>query len=466
MQFPPAWEKRVTIEVSMTQTHVHSSWWMTNFKFIIVEVNQEIMSIGLTNIFGSFFSAYPSTGSFCRSAVNSKSGVRTPLSNILVAIIVVLALYVFTPAFQFIPTSSLAAVIAHAVTDLIVGPKTWIKFWRLNPSELVIFAAAYIICLVTRIDISVYVPVGLSLIVQLYRSARPKYAILGRLESSPTQFFSVTHPTMGHMVHPVAPGVVCFQPQENLVFENSIFFFERLMDEIKRTTRRGHNQGYDRPWSDVAKADEKDAEKPTIKAIIMDLTHVDQMDYTAFEEIKEAVLMVERYAGEVVHWYFVLNDSLPVRKSLLLAGFGTQHRRSGKHGPFHSDLNATVNDDDDDDNDVDEDGPRQDGSSDDGKNKTDVVVIEDVRRPPVSRRTTHHSVVPQAGTAGADCKNIAIVDVFPYFFVTMADAVDAVIANHALGQESHIITTPELPDQVHHSQVHDEEKKIDQSNAV
>lgn len=277
------------------------------------------MANGLANIFGSFFSSYPVTGSFSRSAVSSKSGAKTPMLNVVVAIIVVLALYVFTPAFQYIITASLAAVIIHAVTDLIVGPSVWYKYWRLHPSELIIFAAAYIISLFTRLDISVYVPVALSLIVQLYRSARPSYAIMGKLippssSTTTTQepfFCSFSHPTMGQHVQPIGQGVVCFQPHDNLVFENAKYVFGKLLEIVENQSE-------------------------VLKAVILDLSSVHQMDYTAMEELKSVAIAALRHSNsQHVRWYFVVNDSLAVRKCLLVAGFGTQRPKRG--GLFHSD---------------------------------------------------------------------------------------------------------------------------------
>lgn len=69
------------------------------------------------------FSAYPSTGSFSRTAIVSRSGVKTPLSGVFAAAVVLLALYALTPAFYYIPDSILAAVVIHAVANLVSGPK-------------------------------------------------------------------------------------------------------------------------------------------------------------------------------------------------------------------------------------------------------------------------------------------------------------------------------------------------------
>ena len=48
-----------------------------------VDPSQELIALGLANFVGAFCSAYPVTGSFSRTAVNSISGVATPLGGTL-----------------------------------------------------------------------------------------------------------------------------------------------------------------------------------------------------------------------------------------------------------------------------------------------------------------------------------------------------------------------------------------------
>nr|XP_023026251.1 sodium-independent sulfate anion transporter-like [Leptinotarsa decemlineata] len=47
-----------------------------------IDATQELLTLSLCNIFGSFFSSMPITGSFSRSAVNHASGVQTPFGGI------------------------------------------------------------------------------------------------------------------------------------------------------------------------------------------------------------------------------------------------------------------------------------------------------------------------------------------------------------------------------------------------
>nr|CAD7573323.1 unnamed protein product [Timema californicum] len=48
----------------------------------MLDATQEMITLGLCNIMGSFVRSMPVTGSFSRSAVNNASGVRTPMGGL------------------------------------------------------------------------------------------------------------------------------------------------------------------------------------------------------------------------------------------------------------------------------------------------------------------------------------------------------------------------------------------------
>jgi sodium-independent sulfate anion transporter 11 len=116
-----------------------------------INPNQELIAIGVTNTIGTLFGAYPATGSFSRSAIKSKSGVRTPLAGIFTALVVIVALYGLTPAFYWIPSSALSALIIHAVADLVATPAQVWKFWRISPLEFLIWLAAVLVTIFSSI---------------------------------------------------------------------------------------------------------------------------------------------------------------------------------------------------------------------------------------------------------------------------------------------------------------------------
>ena len=126
----------VTIIVLILE-HIAISKSFGRINNYVINPSQELVAVGFTNLFGPFLGAYPATGSFSRTAIKSKAGVRTPLAGIFTAVIVLLALYALTAVFFYIPSSSLAAIIIHAVGDLITPPNVVFQFWETSPLEVV-----------------------------------------------------------------------------------------------------------------------------------------------------------------------------------------------------------------------------------------------------------------------------------------------------------------------------------------
>jgi SulP family sulfate permease len=73
--------------------------------------NQEFIGQGLANIAGSFFSAYPSSGSFNRSGVNIASGARTPLAAASAALWLVAILALVKPLAGYLALPVIAGLL-------------------------------------------------------------------------------------------------------------------------------------------------------------------------------------------------------------------------------------------------------------------------------------------------------------------------------------------------------------------
>lgn len=143
--------------------------------------DQELVAIGVNNLIGTFFNAYPSTGSFSRSALKAKCGVRTPLAGIFTGAVVLLALYCLTDTFFYIPKSTLCAVIIHAVSDLFPSWRATWNLWEVSPLDGGIFIIAVIITVFSSIENGVYFAIAASAAVLLFRVAHPKGHFLGKI---------------------------------------------------------------------------------------------------------------------------------------------------------------------------------------------------------------------------------------------------------------------------------------------
>jgi sodium-independent sulfate anion transporter 11 len=148
----------------------------------IINPSQELVAIGITNIFGPFLGAYPATGSFSRTAIKSKAGVRTPFAGVITAVIVLLAIYALPAVFFYIPSATLAAVIIHAVGDLITPPSTIYQFWRVSPFDVVVFFVGVIVIIFSTIENGIYTSISITAAILLFRIIKAKGHFLGRIK--------------------------------------------------------------------------------------------------------------------------------------------------------------------------------------------------------------------------------------------------------------------------------------------
>ncbi|KAJ3994889.1 sulfate transporter family-domain-containing protein [Lentinula boryana] len=315
---------------------------VNNYK---INPNQELIAIGVTNTIGSCFGAYPATGSFSRSALKSKSGVRTPAAGILSAIVVIVALYGLTPAFFWIPNAGLSAVIIHAVADLVASPRQVYSYWRVSPLEFLIWAAAVLVTIFSTIEIGVYVSVCVSLALLLIRVAHPRGYFLGRItlrtESPgskdqrdvyvPLARDGMINPDI--KVTPPAPGVIVYRFEESYLYPNSSIVNSALVDYVKANMRRGKDMSNvklsDRPWndpgprqSDAAYEQERNASLPDIHAVVLDFSTVSHIDTTATQALIDTRNEIERWADHPVEFHFASILSPWIRRALVAGGFG------------------------------------------------------------------------------------------------------------------------------------------------
>jgi SulP family sulfate permease len=137
-----------------------------------IDGNQEFIGQGLSNIVGSFFSAYPSSGSFNRSGVNYEAGAQTPLAAVLSAAALILILMLVAPLAAYLPLAAMAGILFLVAWGLIdfhhIG-----EIWKVSKSESAVLGATFISTLVLHLEFAVLVGIIFSLMLYLSRTARP-----------------------------------------------------------------------------------------------------------------------------------------------------------------------------------------------------------------------------------------------------------------------------------------------------
>jgi sulfate permease, SulP family len=133
--------------------------------------NQEFIGQGLSNLLGSFFSAYASSGSFNRSGVNYESGAHTPLAAVFSSLILLAVLFLVAPLAAHLPIPAMAAVLFLVAWNLIdfhhIG--TIIKAHR---EEAVVLAVSFF-GTVIDLEKGIFFGIVTALIFYLSRTSKP-----------------------------------------------------------------------------------------------------------------------------------------------------------------------------------------------------------------------------------------------------------------------------------------------------
>ena len=137
-----------------------------------INANQEFIGQGTSNIVGSFFSSYASSGSFTRSGVNFESGARTPLSAILAALFLMVIVLLVAPLISYLPLAAMAGVILLVAYNLI-DFKNIKKTFTYSRSESVIFTATFLATLLFELEFAIYLGVLLSLMLFIAKTSTP-----------------------------------------------------------------------------------------------------------------------------------------------------------------------------------------------------------------------------------------------------------------------------------------------------
>ncbi|CCG83556.1 putative Sulfate transporter [Taphrina deformans PYCC 5710] len=316
-----------------------------------INPNQELIAIGITNIFGPFFGAYPATGSFSRTAIKSKAGVRTPLAGVITAIVVVISIYALPPVFFFIPNAALSAVIIHAVADLCSTPRQILHFWQVSPVEFAIFIIGVLVTIFSTIEIGIYVTVATSLAVLLWRIAKSRGSFVGavrvgtiKVADSKVGYPRNIYVALDHsdglnpQVTPSAPpeGIFVYRFNEGFLYPNANHFTDHMVAQIMSQTQPGKANPYgslgDRPWNDPGPRHKDDSlladdSRPKLRALILDFSGVPHLDLTGLQNLIDCRNQLDRHASATVQWRFVGISNPWIKRALLKGNFGVSENR-------------------------------------------------------------------------------------------------------------------------------------------
>ncbi|MDM8559672.1 sulfate permease [Candidatus Parabeggiatoa sp. HSG14] len=192
-----------------------------------IDPNQELIGQGLANIAGSMTHAYPASGSFSRSAVNLNAGAITGMSSVYTAVIVMITLLFLTPLLYHLPEAVLAAVIMMAVFGLI-NFKAVKHAWQISKHDGMAAIVTFVATLgfAPHLEKGILIGAGLAIVLYLYRTMKPRIAILGRYKDGTLRDIQI-HPDL-----PTSDKIVAIRFDGSLYFANVSYFEDAILGAV------------------------------------------------------------------------------------------------------------------------------------------------------------------------------------------------------------------------------------------
>lgn len=232
-----------------------------------IDPDQELVALGLSNIGAGVSGGYPVTGGFARSVVNFDAGAETPAAGAFTALGMALATLMLTPVLAHLPKATLAATIVVAVLGL-VDLRALGRTWKISQADAVAGSVTLAATLLAGVEPGIATGVALSLLLHLWRTSRPHFAVIGQVPGT-EHFRNVAR---HHVV--TVPEVLSLRVDEALYFPNARWLEDTVMAHI--------------------------AADPRIRAVVLNCVAVNDVDSSAVESL-EAINARLGDAGVTLH---------------------------------------------------------------------------------------------------------------------------------------------------------------------
>ncbi len=230
-----------------------------------VDISQEFAGQGLSNIIGSFFSAYMGSGSFTRSAANLDSGARTPLAAVFASLILLLIVLLFGQWISMIPVAAVAGIILLVAIRL-VSIRQIKRVISTSRGSTAVMGITFVATLLVGLEFSIIIGVFVSLSLFLRRSSMAYLAITAPDPSADRRRFFRNARAFDLQE---CPQMVCGRLDGQLYFGS--------VDDVRRQLR------------------ELERERPQQKNLLMLMKHLSDIDMAGSQLlIEESVRRRER----------------------------------------------------------------------------------------------------------------------------------------------------------------------------
>ncbi len=174
--------------------------------------NMELVAQGVANVAAPLFGGIPATGAIARTALNVKSGGRTPVAGIVHALTVLAILLLLGPAAGMIPLAALAAILLMVAYHMSEW-RVFVRLFRSPRSDVLVLLTTFL--LTVLIDLTVALEAGMVLAAFLFMKRMSDLSQAGYLK----KMIGESEVEISHEGEPLLPhGVEVFEVYGTLFF--------------------------------------------------------------------------------------------------------------------------------------------------------------------------------------------------------------------------------------------------------
>ncbi|CAH0595277.1 unnamed protein product [Chrysodeixis includens] len=146
-----------------------------------IDANQELLALGSSNVFASFFGCAPFCASLSRSYIQYQAGSKTGVTSVVSALLILCVLLWMGPFFERLPRCVLASIIVVSLKGMFMQVTELGKFWKLSKLDAMVWIVTFSVTVLVNIDIGLAAGLLASVGALFCRSQKPYTCLLGRV---------------------------------------------------------------------------------------------------------------------------------------------------------------------------------------------------------------------------------------------------------------------------------------------
>ncbi|XP_042540648.1 chloride anion exchanger [Dipodomys spectabilis] len=192
-----------------------------------IDGNQELIALGMNNIFAGSFQGFAGSTALSRSGVQESTGGKTQVAGIISGVIVLIVIVAIGFLLQPLQKSVLAALALGNLKGMLVQFAEIGRLWRKDKYDCLIWIMTFIFAIVLGLGLGLAASVAFQLLTIVFRTQFPKCSTLANIGRSNIYKNKKDY---SDMYEP--EGVKIFRCPSPIYFANIGFFKQKLTDAV------------------------------------------------------------------------------------------------------------------------------------------------------------------------------------------------------------------------------------------